>query len=46
MIHLLYSTVILCGLFGVFLSKNNETTLIRKKRQHFKPLSLDKNLTH
>jgi hypothetical protein len=46
MIHLLYSTIILCTIFGLFLSKNDKTSFIRKKRQHFKPLSLDKNLAH
>jgi hypothetical protein len=44
MIHLLYSTLILCGALGATLSKTSETTQIRRKRQHQGLLSLDKEV--
>jgi hypothetical protein len=46
MIHLLYSILIICGSFGLFLSKTDKSTIIRKNRQHFKPLSIDKDVIH
>lgn len=44
MIHLLTLMIILCGIIGLYLSKHNNTSLIRRGRQHFKPLFLDKNV--
>ena len=40
MIHLLYSTLILCGALGATLSKTDKTTTIRKKRQRLRELSI------
>ena len=44
MIHLLYSTLILCGALGATLSKTSETSIIKKKRQHKGLLQLDKEV--
>lgn len=44
MIHLLYSTLILCGALGATLSKTNNSTPIRKKREHQGLLQLDKEV--
>ena len=44
MIHLLYSTLILCGALGATLSKTDNMTPIRKGRQHQGLLSLDKEV--
>jgi hypothetical protein len=44
MIHLLYSTLILCGALGATLSKTSKTTQIRGRRQHQGLLSLDKEV--
>lgn len=44
MIHLLYSTLILCGALGATLSKKMETTSIRRGRQHQGLLNLDKEV--
>jgi hypothetical protein len=44
MIHLLYSTLILCGALGATLSKTSKTTLIRRGRQHQGLLNIDKEV--
>lgn len=44
MIHLFYSTLILCGALGATLSKTDKNTLIRKKREHQGTLQLDKEI--
>jgi hypothetical protein len=44
MIHLLYSTLILCGALGATLSKTDKNIPIRKGRQHYGLLQLDKEV--
>jgi len=44
MIHLLYSTLILCGALGATLSKTDKSTPIRKGRQHQGLLQLDREV--
>jgi len=44
MIHLLYSTLILCGALGATLSKTDKKPQIRKGRQHHGLLHLDREV--
>jgi len=44
MIHLIYSILIICGALGATLSKTDNSTLIRKKREHQGILQLDKEV--
>ncbi len=44
MIHLLYSTLILCTALGATLSNTSNTYSIKKKRQHKGLLLIDKEV--
>lgn len=44
MIHLLISTLILCGALGAILSKTSKNTSVRMGRQHSGTLLLDKEV--
>jgi hypothetical protein len=44
MIHLIFTILAICTSIALFLSKTNETSIVRKQRQHFKLLGIDKEV--
>ena len=44
MIHLLLAVMLICSSLGATLSKFSKSTIVRAKREHTKPLILDKEV--
>jgi hypothetical protein len=44
MINLIFGILAICSSFGIFISKNQTESGVKKQRQHTQPLQLDKEI--